>query len=161
MLPANVRLNFKIGMLIALMTVLVVAVACETDPVEPETPVVPTNTAVVVPTVTVTIVPPDPTETSASAGTYRMGTSQGPSTRNYFNFFGGPGGDVWTGYTLDGVTTTLYDYLPPAIRLGASPGRRLSFSAHQRERRWQPILDIRGQAEGKRLLERWRTDHSR
>jgi len=39
-----------------------------------------------------------------------MGISQAPSTGNYFKFFGSPGGDVWTGYTLDGVTTTLYDY---------------------------------------------------
>ena len=111
MLPANVRMNFKIGMLIALVAVLVAAVAC-TDPAPqaPPATAVPPDTTSAEPTVTPTVVVPDPTETPASARTYTMEISQAPSTGNYFNFFGGPGGDVWTGYTLDGVTTTLYDY---------------------------------------------------
>ena len=113
MLPANVRLNFKIGILIALVAVLVVAVACssKTDvPDDPVAPVVPPITKAAEPTVLATAVAPEVTEPSTPTGTYTMGIFEAPSTRNYFNFFGGTGGDVWTGYTLDGVATTLYDY---------------------------------------------------
>ncbi|MCH9009699.1 MAG: ABC transporter substrate-binding protein [Chloroflexi bacterium] len=38
------------------------------------------------------------------------GIFEKPDTRNYWNYIAGPGGSVWTGYVLDGVATTLYDY---------------------------------------------------
>ena len=41
---------------------------------------------------------------------YKLGIFQEPETRNFWNFYGGPGDSVWTGYVLDGVSTSLYTY---------------------------------------------------
>jgi ABC-type transport system substrate-binding protein len=41
---------------------------------------------------------------------YRLGIFEEPKTRNFWNYFAGPGGSVWTGYVLDGVSTSLYTY---------------------------------------------------
>ena len=41
---------------------------------------------------------------------YKLGIFEEPLTRNYWNYFGGPGASVWTGYVLNPVTTSLYGY---------------------------------------------------
>lgn len=102
MLLANVRLNLKMAAVVALVALLGLAIACSSEPESnagPDAPAIAPST-----TVTANVVEPEP------AQTYEIGIFQEPSTRNYFNYFGGPGGDVWTGYVLDGVATTLYDY---------------------------------------------------
>lgn len=100
MLPANVRLYWKFGALIALAVMLTAAIACSTS--KPDS--VP---ATAVPTAVPTAAP---TATPEPAKPLVMGLIESPGTLNYFNYFGGPGGDVWSGYVLDGVATTLYDY---------------------------------------------------
>ena len=39
-----------------------------------------------------------------------MGLFEEPVTRNYWNYYGGPGGSVWTLYVLSNNTTALYGY---------------------------------------------------
>ena len=41
---------------------------------------------------------------------YQMGLFSEPTTRNYWNYFGGPGGSEWTNYVLSGSTAALYGY---------------------------------------------------
>ncbi len=41
---------------------------------------------------------------------YRMGIFEEPISRNFWNYYGGPGGSVWTQYVLSGWTSTLYGY---------------------------------------------------
>jgi len=41
---------------------------------------------------------------------FKMGIFEEPITRNFWNYYGGPGGSVWTQYALDGVATSLYTY---------------------------------------------------
>ena len=101
---------------ISIMAALVFALACGTETITEErtvvvTVVVPEDRTVIVEKIVEVTVTPVP-ETTASTGpsVYRMGIFQEPNTRNYWNYFGGPGGSVWTGYVLDGVATTLYDY---------------------------------------------------
>ncbi|MCI0439106.1 MAG: ABC transporter substrate-binding protein, partial [Chloroflexi bacterium] len=60
---------------------------------------------IVTPTPAPATPPPPPT-----AKVYRTGMFDEPSTRNYWNFYGGPGGSVWSAYVLDGVATTLYTF---------------------------------------------------
>ena len=58
------------------------------------------------------VVTPTPETVVASAGPkiYKMGIFKEPLTRNYWNYFGGPGASVWTAYVLDPVATALYGY---------------------------------------------------
>ena len=49
-------------------------------------------------------------ETAAGPPVYQMGLFAEPITRNYWNYIGGPGGSVWTGYVLAGYASTLYGY---------------------------------------------------
>ena len=48
--------------------------------------------------------------TAAGPPVYQMGLFAEPITRNYWNYVGGPGGSVWTGYVLAGYASTLYGY---------------------------------------------------
>ena len=48
--------------------------------------------------------------TAAGPPVYQMGLFAEPITRNYWNYIGGPGGSVWTGYVLAGYASTLYGY---------------------------------------------------
>lgn len=41
---------------------------------------------------------------------YRMGIFEEPISRNFWNYYGGPGGSVWTQYVLSGWTGALYGY---------------------------------------------------
>ncbi len=59
--------------------------------------------------VTPTSVPPTPTPVPAPR-VYKLGIYAEPNTRNFWNYMGGPGASVWTGFVLDGVATTLYTY---------------------------------------------------
>jgi len=99
---------------LAAPVVLVIALAC-TKTVEVEKIVekiieVPGPTIEVPGPIVKVLVTPEPlTPPPAGPSIYKVGIFQEPSTRNYWNFYGGPGGSVWTGYVLDGVATTLYD----------------------------------------------------
>ena len=68
------------------------------------------RTVIVERTVTVIVeptpVPPPPPGPSI----FQMGIFEEPVTRNFWNYYGGPGGSVWTGYVLDGLSTSLYQY---------------------------------------------------
>ena len=46
----------------------------------------------------------------APSATYRMGLFEEPITRNFWAYFGGPGGSVWSKYVLQGHATSLYGY---------------------------------------------------
>jgi hypothetical protein len=46
----------------------------------------------------------------AGPNVYTMGIFEEPITRNFWSYFGGPGSSVWTGYVLEGVSTSMYDY---------------------------------------------------
>ena len=52
---------------------------------------------------------PAPT-TAAGPAIYQMGIFAEPISRNYWNYYGGPAGSVWTGYVLAGYATALYGY---------------------------------------------------
>ncbi|MDE2687341.1 MAG: ABC transporter substrate-binding protein [Chloroflexota bacterium] len=54
--------------------------------------------------------PSDDDDSTAGPPIYQMGLFSEPITRNYWNFYGGPGGSVWTGYVLAGNTASLYGY---------------------------------------------------
>ena len=41
---------------------------------------------------------------------YQMGIFAEPITRNFWNYYGGPGGSVWTGYVMAGHSASLYGY---------------------------------------------------
>ncbi|MCY3802178.1 MAG: ABC transporter substrate-binding protein [Chloroflexi bacterium] len=51
-------------------------------------------------------------EPVAAAGPpiYQMGIFAEPISRNFWNYYGGPAGSVWTGYVLAGWSTSLYGY---------------------------------------------------
>ncbi len=82
------------------MAIAAVTLACEDEPAE------------VVREATVTAVPEAPARPVPAAGPpiYQMGLFAEPITRNYWNYIGGPGGSVWTGYVLAGYATSLYGY---------------------------------------------------
>ena len=105
MLLANVRLDLRIVAVIALVALFALATACGSK--EEAGPSDPAATAPAP-----AIVAPDPVAPSPPAEPVilNMGISEEPSTRNYWNYFGGTGGSVWTAYVLDGIATTLYDY---------------------------------------------------
>ena len=62
-----------------------------------------------VPVEVVKLVEPTPAAAPGPA-IYKMGIFEEPITRNFWNYFGGPGGSVWTQYVLDGHTGSLYAY---------------------------------------------------
>ena len=73
---------------------------------------------------------PEPTpmaEPVAMAGPaiYKMGVFEEPITRNFWNYYGGPGGSVWTQYVLVGHTGALYGY--SAQRFDWVPGLAADF----------------------------------
>ena len=41
---------------------------------------------------------------------YQMGIFEEPISRNFWNYYGGPAGSVWTGYVLNGHSGTMYGY---------------------------------------------------
>ena len=129
------------------MAALVFALACGTETITEErtvvvTVVVPEDRTVIVEKIVEVTVTPVP-ETTASTGpsVYRMGIFQEPNTRNYWNYFGGPGGSVWTGYVLDGVATTPVRLFGPALRLGSGSCGRISHGTDTRDNEWQEISD--------------------
>ena len=48
--------------------------------------------------------------TAAGPAIYQMGIFAEPISRNYWNYYGGPAGSVWTGYVLAGYAPQLYGY---------------------------------------------------
>ena len=57
------------------------------------------------------LVTPTPAPTpSPGPRIFRLGIFEEPITRNFWNYYGGPGGSVWTQYVLDGVAPTLYTF---------------------------------------------------
>ena len=64
-----------------------------------------------VPVEVVKLVEPTPVPAAAPGpAIYKMGIFEEPITRNFWNYYGGPGGSVWTQYVLDGHTGSLYTY---------------------------------------------------
>ena len=56
---------------------------------------------------------PEPTpvpQVTAGPAIYHMGIFEEPITRNFWNYFGGPGGSVWTQYVLAGHSGSMYGY---------------------------------------------------
>ena len=53
---------------------------------------------------------PVPPTTAAGPPIYQMGIFEEPISRNFWNYYGGPAGSVWTGYVLDGHSGALYGY---------------------------------------------------
>ncbi len=49
-------------------------------------------------------------EPAAGPPIYQMGIFEEPISRNYWNYYGGPAGSVWTQYVLDGHSGSLYGY---------------------------------------------------
>ena len=52
---------------------------------------------------------PEP-ETTAGPPIYQMGIFEEPISRNFWNYYGGPAGSVWTGYVLNGHSGSMYGY---------------------------------------------------
>ncbi len=90
---------------------LVIAIAAVTLACEEE-PRVEVKEVVREATVIVEVTPGPQTEPVTAAGppVYQMGLFAEPITRNYWNYVGGPGGSVWTGYVIGGYATSLYGY---------------------------------------------------
>ena len=124
--------NLTIAFLVLAALFATVAVACGDD-AEPETiikevtkevPVEVVRTVEVVKTVEVdkivevekiveVVKEPEPTpvpEVMAGPAIYQMGIFEEPITRNFWNYYGGPGGSVWTQYVLGGISGSLYGY---------------------------------------------------
>ena len=82
--------------LIAILTALALA-ACAQEPPAAEPEAMPEKEAVEAPE-------------EMAPQVYRMGIFEEPISRNFWNYYGGPGGSVWTQYVLGGWTGTLYGY---------------------------------------------------
>ena len=55
--------------------------------------------------------PPTPEpEITAGPPIYQMGIFEEPISRNFWNYYGGPAGSVWTGYVLNGHSGSMYGY---------------------------------------------------
>ena len=52
---------------------------------------------------------PEP-ETTTGPPIYQMGIFEEPISRNFWNYYGGPAGSVWTGYVLNGHSGSMYGY---------------------------------------------------
>ncbi len=52
---------------------------------------------------------PEP-EITTGPPIYQMGIFEEPISRNYWNYYGGPAGSVWTGYVLNGHSGSMYGY---------------------------------------------------
>ncbi len=52
---------------------------------------------------------PEPVE-AVGPPIYQMGIFAEPITRNFWNYYGGPGGSVWTQYVMAGHSASLYGY---------------------------------------------------
>ena len=52
---------------------------------------------------------PEPTM-MAGPPIYQMGIFEEPISRNFWNYYGGPAGSVWTQYVLDGHSGSMYGY---------------------------------------------------
>ena len=119
--------------LLALSALVVVFIAACSDEAEPETiikevtkevPVEIVRTVEVIKTVEVdkivevekiveVVKEPEPTpapEVMSGPAIYQMGIFEEPITRNFWNYYGGPGGSVWTQYVLAGHSGSLYGY---------------------------------------------------
>ena len=49
-------------------------------------------------------------EPAAGPPIYQMGIFEEPISRNFWNYYGGPAGSVWTGYVLNGHSGSMYGY---------------------------------------------------
>ena len=99
-------LRIKWALPALVIAIAAVTLACEEEPVEVTKEIVREPTVVV----EVTPGPQAGPVTAAGPPVYQMGLFAEPITRNYWNYVGGPGGSVWTGYVLAGYASTLYGY---------------------------------------------------
>ena len=99
-------LRIKWALPALVIAIAAVALACEEEPAEI------TKEAVREATVSVEVTPGPKAGPVTAAGPpiYQMGLFAEPITRNYWNYVGGPGGSVWTGYVLSGYASSLYGY---------------------------------------------------
>ena len=71
--------------------------------------------------------------TAAGPAIYQMGIFAEPISRNYWNYYGGPAGSVWTGYVLAGYATALYGYSDQRFDWVPSRCLRLPNRAQERD----------------------------
>ena len=91
-------------LILALIGVLILAaVACDRDVAQESEPMAE-------PSVERSAEPTAEPAAAAGPPIYQMGIFAEPISRNFWNFYGGPAGSVWTGYVLAGWATTLYGY---------------------------------------------------
>ena len=99
-------LRIKWALPALVIAIAAVTLACEEEPAEVTKEIVREATV----SVEVTPGPQAGPVTAAGPPVYQMGLFAEPITRNYWNYVGGPGGSVWTGYVLAGYASTLYGY---------------------------------------------------
>ena len=104
--------------------------------------------------VTAVAEPTTPPTTMAGPPIYQMGIFEEPISRNFWNYYGGPAGSVWTGYVLDGHSGALYGYSDQRFDWGAGPGGRLPHRPGEGDGGRRRVLDSRGAAQGRCALER-------
>lgn len=116
--------TWKSLFIFALLVMVIAAASCNEETPPPETPIVngtptrippgppaPTATITVPPTPevgvpeTATSEPPKPPESKV---TYSVGIFEDPETINFWDYYAGPSSSVWTGYVLEGLSTSLY-----------------------------------------------------
>ena len=99
-------LRIKLVLPALVMAMATLTVACDLGTTEV------TKEVVVEATVIVEVTPVPKAEPAPAAGPpiYQLGLFAEPITRNYWNYVGGPGGSVWTGYVIGGYATSLYGY---------------------------------------------------
>ena len=108
----SVRARFSILAFTALT--FAALAACSDDP-EPVTIIkeVPVEKVVEVEKIVEVVKEAEPTpEPAMTAGPpiYQMGIFEEPISRNFWNYYGGPAGSVWTQYVLDGHSGSMYGY---------------------------------------------------
>ncbi len=99
-------LRIKWALPALVIAIAAVTLACEEEPAEVTKEIVREATVIV----EVTPGPKAGPVTAAGPPVYQMGLFAEPITRNYWNYVGGPGGSVWTGYVLAGYASSLYGY---------------------------------------------------
>ncbi len=91
-------------------TVVVEKEVVQTVEIVKEVPVEKLVTVVKEVTVEVIKEPEQPPVAAMGPPIYQMGIFEEPITRNFWNYYGGPGGSVWTQYVLDGHAGSMYGY---------------------------------------------------
>ncbi len=97
------RRAISLTLLVGALTAALVLVGCDGQSATPQVPLPSAASIAAEP-----IDPADPTEPPPRADVYAMGVFAEPITHNVWNYFGGPGGSVWTGYVVGSYHLSLY-----------------------------------------------------